>query len=67
MEKAMSKPTLEISVKLSQTDGTNQQTSGIYEFPSDDEAEAMYWAVMNSAVASSEGTRDKQRGKSKRG
>lgn len=56
--------TLEVVIRLTRDDGLVETTSGDYQFPTEDEAEEMYWAFINASASGSKAERDRVRGKS---
>ena len=58
-------PTLELSLKLTTSDGLVEHVSSNHQFPNDEEAEDMYWAVLAGATGGSHDERGKKRGQGK--
>lgn len=54
---------LEISLKMTLPDGAVQEVKSSHDFPTEDEAEDMYWQVLNGAVGASANERAVKRGK----
>lgn len=56
---------LELSLKVTDSTGLVQQINSVHDFPNDEEAEDMYWAVLAGASGGSHEERGKKRGQGK--